>query len=590
MEYSKGVIRKVAGPLVIADGMRDANMFDVVRVSDKELIGEIIEMHGDQASIQVYEETAGLGPGEPVVSTGAPMSVELGPGLIGSIYDGIQRPLDDIMKVSGSLLERGVQVPSLKRELKWDFEATAKVGDVVEEGDILGTVKETPVVTQKIMVPYGVKGEVTSIKSGNYFVTDVVATIKTEKGEQEITLMQKWPVRKGRPYKEKKNPNKPLITGQRVVDTLFPIARGGVAAVPGPFGSGKTVIQHQLAKWAEADIVVYIGCGERGNEMTDVLNEFPELKDPKTGESLMERTVLIANTSDMPVAAREASIYTGITIAEYFRDMGYSVALMADSTSRWAEALREMSGRLEEMPGEEGYPAYLGSRLAQFYERAGDVVTLGKEGRDGALSVIGAVSPPGGDISEPVSQATLRIVKVFWGLDSALAYKRHFPAINWLTSYSLYIDSIGSWFTENVDKDWLILRQKLMTLLQEEAELEEIVKMVGMDALSAPDRLKMEAARSIREDYLHQNSFHEVDTYTSLEKQDMMMKMVMGFYEEAMDALNKGANINDLIKMPVREAIGRFKYTHEDNIESEFDRINNQLSLEIANALSKEED
>lgn len=590
MEYSKGVIRKVTGPLVIADGMRDANMFDVVRVSDKELIGEIIEMHGDQASIQVYEETAGLGPGEPVVSTGAPMSVELGPGLIGSIYDGIQRPLDDIMKVSGSLLERGVQVPSLKRELKWDFEATAKVGDVVEEGDILGTVKETPVVTQKIMVPYGVKGEVTSIKSGNYFVTDVVATIKTEKGEQKITLMQKWPVRKGRPYKEKKNPNKPLITGQRVVDTLFPIARGGVAAVPGPFGSGKTVIQHQLAKWAEADIVVYIGCGERGNEMTDVLNEFPELKDPKTGESLMERTVLIANTSDMPVAAREASIYTGITIAEYFRDMGYSVALMADSTSRWAEALREMSGRLEEMPGEEGYPAYLGSRLAQFYERAGDVVTLGKEGRDGALSVIGAVSPPGGDISEPVSQATLRIVKVFWGLDSALAYKRHFPAINWLTSYSLYIDSIGSWFTENVDKDWLILRQKLMTLLQEEAELEEIVKMVGMDALSAPDRLKMEAARSIREDYLHQNSFHEVDTYTSLEKQDMMMKMVMGFYEEAMDALNKGANINDLIKMPVREAIGRFKYTHEDNIESEFDRINNQLSLEIANALSKEED
>ena len=590
MEYSKGVIRKVAGPLVIADGMRDANMFDVVRVSDKELIGEIIEMHGDQASIQVYEETAGLSPGEPVVSTGAPMSVELGPGLIGSIYDGIQRPLDDIMKVSGSLLERGVQVPSLKRELKWDFEATAKVGDVVEEGDILGTVKETPVVTQKIMVPYGVKGEVTSIKSGNYFVTDVVATIKTEKGEQKITLMQKWPVRKGRPYKEKKNPNKPLITGQRVVDTLFPIARGGVAAVPGPFGSGKTVIQHQLAKWAEADIVVYIGCGERGNEMTDVLNEFPELKDPKTGESLMERTVLIANTSDMPVAAREASIYTGITIAEYFRDMGYSVALMADSTSRWAEALREMSGRLEEMPGEEGYPAYLGSRLAQFYERAGDVVTLGKEGRDGALSVIGAVSPPGGDISEPVSQATLRIVKVFWGLDSALAYKRHFPAINWLTSYSLYIDSIGSWFTENVDKDWLILRQKLMTLLQEEAELEEIVKMVGMDALSAPDRLKMEAARSIREDYLHQNSFHEVDTYTSLEKQDMMMKMVMGFYEEAMDALNKGANINDLIKMPVREAIGRFKYTHEDNIESEFDRINNQLSLEIANALSKEED
>ena len=589
MEYSKGVIRKVAGPLVIADGMKDANMFDVVRVSEKELIGEIIEMHGNQASIQVYEETAGLGPGEPVVSTGAPMSVELGPGLIGSIYDGIQRPLDDIMKVSGNLLERGVQVPSLKRELKWDFEPLAKVGDIVEAGDILGTVKETEVVTQKIMVPYGVKGKVTSITAGNYFVTDVVATIETEDGNKEITLLQKWPVRKGRPYKEKKNPNKPLITGQRVVDTLFPIARGGVAAVPGPFGSGKTVIQHQLAKWAEADIVVYIGCGERGNEMTDVLNEFPELKDPKTGKSLMERTVLIANTSDMPVAAREASIYTGITIAEYFRDMGYSVALMADSTSRWAEALREMSGRLEEMPGEEGYPAYLGSRLAQFYERAGDVVTLGKEGRDGALSVIGAVSPPGGDISEPVSQATLRIVKVFWGLDSALAYKRHFPAINWLTSYSLYIDSIGSWFNENVDKLWLELRQKLMTLLQEEAELDEIVKMVGMDALSAPDRLKMEAARSIREDYLHQNSFHEIDTYTSLKKQDMMMKLVLGFYEQSKEALDNGADVEQLIKMPVREAIGRFKYTHENQLDGEFARIKEQLSADVAKVLSKEE-
>ena len=589
MELSKGVIKKVAGPLVIADGMRDANMFDVVRVSDKELIGEIIEMHGDQASIQVYEETTGLGPGEPVISTGAPMSVELGPGLIGSIYDGIQRPLDDIMKVSGNLLERGVQVPSLKRELKWEFEPTAKKGDVVEAGDILGTVKETAVVTQKIMVPYGIKGQITSINAGTYDVMEVIATIQTEDGEKEVTLMQKWPVRKGRPYKEKKNPNKPLITGQRVVDTLFPIARGGVASVPGPFGSGKTVIQHQLAKWAEADIVVYIGCGERGNEMTDVLNEFPELKDPKTGQSLMERTVLIANTSDMPVAAREASIYTGITIAEYFRDMGYSVALMADSTSRWAEALREMSGRLEEMPGEEGYPAYLGSRLAQFYERAGDVVTLGKEGRDGALSVIGAVSPPGGDISEPVSQATLRIVKVFWGLDSALAYKRHFPAINWLTSYSLYVDSIGSWFTENVDSKWLELRQKLMSLLQEEAELEEIVKMVGMDALSAPDRLKMEAARSIREDYLHQNSFHEIDTYTSLKKQEMMMELVIGFYEQSAEALSEGADVEGLIKMPVREAIGRFKYTPEDSLDSEFARINNQLSVEIANTFSKEE-
>ena len=589
MEFSKGVIRKVAGPLVIADGMRDANMFDVVRVSDKELIGEIIEMHGDAASIQVYEETAGLGPGEPVVSTGAPLSVELGPGLIGSIYDGIQRPLDDIMKISGNLLERGVSVPSLKRDLKWEFQPSVKVGDMVEAGDVLGTVKETAVVTQKIMVPYGVSGQVTHIQAGTYDVTEVVAKIKTENEEKEITLMQKWPVRKGRPYKEKKNPNKPLITGQRVIDTLFPIARGGVASVPGPFGSGKTVIQHQLAKWAEADIVVYIGCGERGNEMTDVLNEFPELKDPKTGQSLMERTVLIANTSDMPVAAREASIYTGITIAEYFRDMGYSVALMADSTSRWAEALREMSGRLEEMPGEEGYPAYLGSRLAQFYERAGDVVTLGKEGRDGALSVIGAVSPPGGDISEPVSQATLRIVKVFWGLDSALAYKRHFPAINWLTSYSLYVDSIGSWFTEHVDPKWLELRQKLMSILQDEAELEEIVKMVGMDALSAPDRLKMEAARSIREDYLNQNSFHEIDTYTSLKKQEMMMELVIGFYEKCADALSQGADVETLIQMPVREAIGRFKYTPEENLDKEFTRINQQLSVEIGNTLRKEE-
>ncbi len=589
MEFSKGVIRKVAGPLVIADGMRDANMFDVVRVSDKELIGEIIEMHGDAASIQVYEETAGLGPGEPVVSTGAPLSVELGPGLIGSIYDGIQRPLDDIMKISGNLLERGVSVPSLKRDLKWEFQPSVKVGDMVEAGDVLGTVKETAVVTQKIMVPYGVSGQVTRIQAGTYDVTEVVAVIKTEDGEKEVTLMQKWPVRKGRPYKEKKNPNKPLITGQRVIDTLFPIARGGVASVPGPFGSGKTVIQHQLAKWAEADIVVYIGCGERGNEMTDVLNEFPELKDPKTGQSLMERTVLIANTSDMPVAAREASIYTGITIAEYFRDMGYSVALMADSTSRWAEALREMSGRLEEMPGEEGYPAYLGSRLAQFYERAGDVVTLGKEGRDGALSVIGAVSPPGGDISEPVSQATLRIVKVFWGLDSALAYKRHFPAINWLTSYSLYVDSIGSWFTEHVDPKWLELRQKLMSILQDEAELDEIVKMVGMDALSAPDRLKMEAARSIREDYLHQNSFHEIDTYTSLKKQEMMMELVIGFYEKCADALSQGADVETLIQMPVREAIGRFKYTPEENLDKEFTRINQQLSVEIGNTLRKEE-
>ena len=503
---STGVIKKVAGPLVIAEGMRDANMFDVVRVSNQRLIGEIIEMHGDEASIQVYEETSGLGPGEPVESMEVPMSVELGPGLITSIYDGIQRPLDDIMKISGNNLKRGVEVPSLKRDLKWEFVPAVQAGDAVEEGDVIGTVQETVLVQQKIMVPYGMKGTIKEIKAGEFTVEEVVAILETEDGDKELTLMQKWPVRRGRPYQKKLPPEMPLVTGQRVVDTFFPIAKGGVAAVPGPFGSGKTVIQHQLAKWAEADIVVYIGCGERGNEMTDVLNEFPELKDPKTGQPLMQRTVLIANTSDMPVAAREASIYTGITIAEYFRDMGYSVALMADSTSRWAEALREMSGRLEEMPGEEGYPAYLGSRLAQFYERAGHVISLGKEGREGALSVIGAVSPPGGDTSEPVSQATLRIVKVFWGLDSALAYKRHFPAINWLNSYSLYLDDMEKWFNGNVASDWMEGRQKMMTLLQEEAELEEIVKMVGMDALSPGDRLKMEAARSIREDFLHQNS------------------------------------------------------------------------------------
>ena len=586
---STGTIKKVAGPLVIAEGMRDANMFDVVRVSSQRLIGEIIEIHGDEASIQVYEETSGLVPGEPVESMGVPMSVELGPGLITSIYDGIQRPLDDIMKISGNNLKRGVEVASLKRDKKWEFVPVAKAGDEVEAGDVLGTVQETIVVQQKIMVPYGVKGTVKEIKAGTFTVEEVVAVIATEKGDKELTMMQRWPVRKGRPYQKKLPPVKPLVTGQRVIDTFFPIAKGGVAAVPGPFGSGKTVIQHQLAKWAEADIVVYIGCGERGNEMTDVLNEFPELKDPKTGQSLMERTVLIANTSDMPVAAREASIYTGITIAEYFRDMGYSVALMADSTSRWAEALREMSGRLEEMPGEEGYPAYLGSRLAQFYERAGHVVSLGKEGREGALSVIGAVSPPGGDISEPVSQATLRIVKVFWGLDSALAYKRHFPAINWLTSYSLYVDNMANWFNEEVAADWMEDRQKMMTILQEEAELNEIVQMVGMDALSPTDRLKMEAARSIREDFLHQNSFHEIDTYTPLRKQYLMMKLVLAFYEKSVDALNKGADMNALIAMPVREKIGRYKYTTDADIENEYKNVEEELDKEVAAAFGKED-
>ncbi len=588
---SKGTIKKVAGPLVIASGMRDANMFDVVRVGDKRLIGEIIEIHGEDASIQVYEETSGLGPGAPVESTGVPMSVELGPGLIESIYDGIQRPLDDIMKISGSNLQRGVEVSSLKRDLKWDFVPTAKVGDTVQSGDIIGTVQESPIVLHKIMVPVNCSGVIKSITAGSFTVTEVVAEVTKEDGTtQELTMMQKWPVRKGRPYQRKLPPEMPLITGQRVIDTLFPIAKGGVAAVPGPFGSGKTVVQHQLAKWAEADIVVYIGCGERGNEMTDVLNEFPELIDPKTGQPLMKRTVLIANTSDMPVAAREASIYTGITIAEYFRDMGYSVALMGDSTSRWAEALREMSGRLEEMPGEEGYPAYLGSRLAQFYERAGRVITLSSDDRIGALSVIGAVSPPGGDISEPVSQATLRIVKVFWGLDANLAYRRHFPALNWLNSYSLYVDSMSQWFDDNVATDWMDLRTSLMRLLQEESELEEIVKLVGMDALSAPDRLKLEAARSIREDYLHQNAFHEVDTYTSLDKQHYMMLLVMAYYNKCNKALEDGGNIEKLASMPVREQIGRFKYIEQDKLAGEYDNILLELDKQISEIVSSKEE
>ncbi len=588
---STGTIKKIAGPLVIARGMGDANMFDVVRVSEQRLIGEIIEMHGDEASIQVYEETSGLAPGSPVESTGQPMSVELGPGLIGSIYDGIQRPLDDIMKVTGgNLLKRGVEVPSLKRDKTWHFVPTVKVGDSVVEGDVIGTVAETPIVTQKIMVPPGVCGTIDQIAEGDFTVTDNVARIKGEGGfTTEIGLMQKWPVRKGRPYKAKHSPDMPLITGQRIIDMLFPIAKGGVAAVPGPFGSGKTVVQHQLAKWAEADIVVYIGCGERGNEMTDVLNEFPELIDPKTGHSLMERTVLIANTSDMPVAAREASIYTGITIAEYFRDMGYSVALMADSTSRWAEALREMSGRLEEMPGEEGYPAYLGSRLAQFYERAGRVNCLGSDDREGSLSVIGAVSPAGGDISEPVTQATLRIVKVFWRLDANLAYKRHFPAINWLESYSLY-DQMDKWFSENVAEDWMDYKSRIMLLLQDESTLQEMVQLIGEDALSAPDRLKMEAARSIREDLLQQNAFMEEDTYTSLHKQYMLMKLVMSFYDICGQALEKGADINKLIAMDVREPIGRFKYTAEKDVDARFKEIEQKLVQEVDTITAQKED
>ena len=586
---SKGTIKKVAGPLVIARGMRDANMFDVVRVSDQRLIGEIIEIHGDEASIQVYEETSGLGPGAPVESTGEPMSVELGPGLIGSIYDGIQRPLDAIMRISGNNLKRGVEVPSLKRDAKWNFLPAVHVGDAVVGGDVLGTVQETEIVVHKILVPAGVRGTVRSISAGEYTVTDTVAVLDTPNGSSvNVTLMQKWPVRRGRPYQKKLSPDMPLITGQRVIDTLFPIAKGGVAAVPGPFGSGKTVVQHQLAKWAEADIVVYIGCGERGNEMTDVLNEFPELKDPKTGESLMYRTVLIANTSDMPVAAREASIYTGITIAEYYRDMGYSVAIMADSTSRWAEALREMSGRLEEMPGEEGYPAYLTSRLAQFYERAGRVICNGTEDREGSLTAIGAVSPAGGDLSDPVVQATQRIVKVFWGLDSSLAYKRHFPAINWLTSYSLYLDQIGEWMDKNISEEWSGLHHDAMLLLQQEAELEEIVKLVGYDSLSAPDRLTLESARSVREDYLQQNAFDDVDTYTSNKKQFMMLKMIMDFSRECRNALASGVKVEKLFALPVSEKIARAKYVPEDKFESYFKNTMAEIESSVSKVMSEE--
>ncbi|HIV79458.1 MAG TPA: V-type ATP synthase subunit A [Candidatus Avanaerovorax faecigallinarum] len=586
---SVGKIVKVSGPLVVASGMEDADMFDVVRVGDLGLIGEIIEMRGDMASIQVYEETAGIGPGAPVESTGAPLSVELGPGLIETMYDGIQRPLVAMMEKSGPNITRGIKVPALDREKKWTFVPSAKPGDKVEAGDIIGTVQETPVVEQRIMVPAGIHGVVESIETGSFTVEETVCRVRTYEGEiKDLTLMQKWPVRRGRPYKEKLVPEMPLMTGQRVIDTMFPIAKGGVAAVPGPFGSGKTVVQHQLAKWADADIVVYIGCGERGNEMTDVLMEFPELKDPRSGESLMKRTVLIANTSDMPVAAREASIYTGITIAEYFRDMGYSVALMADSTSRWAEALREMSGRLEEMPGEEGYPAYLASRLAQFYERAGRVVTLGKDRRIGALSAIGAVSPPGGDTSEPVSQATLRIVKVFWCLSSSLAYERHFPAIDWLQSYSLYVDRLTKWYEENVSKEFPALRGTALRLLQEESELKEIVQLVGADALSFEDRVKLEACRSIREDYLHQNAFHEIDTYSSMNKQYKLLKLIISFYEQSTEAVKKGADFGKIAAMDVREKIGRFKYIEESKIDESFDEIMAELKEEAENLTSGE--
>ncbi|WP_139905210.1 V-type ATP synthase subunit A [Clostridium thermarum] len=581
-----GRIVKVSGPLVVAEGMEDASVYDVVRVSDKRLIGEIIEMRGDRASIQVYEETVGLGPGEPVYTTGEPLSVELGPGLLEAMFDGIQRPLNAIRDQRGDWLDRGVEVNPLDREKVWHFTPTKKVGDKVSAGDIIGVVQETTVIEHRIMVPYGIEGELTYIQEGDYTVVDKVAEVKTSKGAKEITLMQKWPVRRGRPVKQKLNPVGPMVTGQRVIDTFFPVTKGGTACVPGPFGSGKTVVQHQLAKWADVEIVVYVGCGERGNEMTDVLNEFPELKDPKTGESLMKRTVLIANTSNMPVAAREASIYTGITIAEYFRDMGYSVALMADSTSRWAEALREMSGRLEEMPGEEGYPAYLGSRLAEFYERAGKVICLGEDGREGALTAIGAVSPPGGDLSEPVTQSTLRIVKVFWGLDSQLAYRRHFPAINWLSSYSLYLEKVSGWMDENVGENWTKLRIRAMAMLQEEAELQEIVRLVGYDALSERDQLKLEIARSIREDYLQQNAFHEVDSYASFAKQYKMLQLVLSFEDEAKRALDAGVYLKKILGLEERDKIARAKYIPEADI-ARMDAIAEEIKAAIDRLISE---
>jgi V/A-type H+-transporting ATPase subunit A len=581
-----GRIVKVAGPLVIASGMRTAKIYDVVRVSEHRLMGEVIEIRRDEASIQVYEETGGLGVGEPVYPTGVPLSVELGPGLIESIYDGVQRPLDIIREQVGDYITRGIDIPGLNREKRWKFDPRVEAGDEVVEGDVLGTVDETVLVKHMIMVPPGVKGTVEKIESGEFKVTDTVATIKSERGSVEITLMQKWPVRQARPYRRRLDPNEPLTTGQRVIDAFFPISKGGTACVPGPFGSGKTVVQHQLAKYADAQIIVYVGCGERGNEMTDVLLEFPELIDPHSGEPLMKRTVLIANTSNMPVAAREASVYTGMTIAEYFRDMGYSVALMADSTSRWAEAMREMSGRLEEMPGEEGYPAYMGTRIAEFYERAGKVECLGSDGRIGALSAVGAVSPPGGDLSDPVVQATLRVVKVFWSLEDKLAYRRHFPAISWLTSYSLYEANLREYFLEHYGEEWVKGIDDAMSLLQQEAELEEIVRLVGLDALSPGNRLVMETARSIREDFLHQNAFHEVDTYTSFQKMSKIMELIKLFQRLGRDALEQGVNIQDIAGLPIRERIARAKFLPEEKLE-DMDRIREELEKSFKELLAK---
>ncbi len=579
---------KVSGPLVVATGLSDANMSDVVRVGPQRLIGEILTMKGDTASIQVYEETSGLGPGADVITTGAPMSVELGPGMIEGIYDGIQRPLEVIRQKVGDCITRGVEVPAVDHEKKWDFNATAKVGDKVIGGDVIGTVQETSVVLHKIMVPPNVKGTIVKIQSGKFNVLETVAVLKTDGGDEvPLTMIQKWPVRVGRPYKRKFPPVRPLCSGQRIIDTLFPIAKGGTAAVPGPFGSGKTVVQHQLAKWSDVDIVIYIGCGERGNEMTDVLREFPELKDPRTGESLMKRTVLIANTSDMPVAAREASVYTGITIAEYFRDMGYDVAVIADSTSRWAEALREMSGRLEEMPGEEGYPAYLASRLAQFYERAGSVECIGAEERRGSLTAVGAVSPPGGDLSEPVSQATMRIVKVFWALDSSLAYRRHFPAINWLNSYSLYLDSLKPWFDENFGEDFIKNRGTAMSILQNEASLNEIVQLVGKDSLSPADQLTLEVARMVREDFLQQNAFTDIDGYSSYDRQGRLLSIILDYDRCCREAIKQGAEAAKLFDIPARERIGRAKSVPVEEYEQAYAEIREEMEGQIAEIASQ---
>ena len=586
-----GTITKVSGPLVVAENLADANVSDVVRVGSQRLIGEILNMTGDKASIQVYEETSGLGPGAVVETTGMPMSVELGPGMLDNIYDGIQRPLPEMRAISGDSITRGTDVPALNREKKWDFVPVAKPGDRVIAGDVLGTVQETSAILHKIMVPYGVSGEVVSLNAGEHVVTDVVAVVRDAKGvDHELTMIQRWPVRIARPYAKKYVPSRPMNSGQRIIDTLFPIAKGGTAAVPGPFGSGKTVVQHQLAKWSDVDIVIYIGCGERGNEMTDVLMEFPELKDPRNGEPLMKRTVLIANTSDMPVAAREASIYTGITIAEYFRDMGYDVVVLADSTSRWAEALREMSGRLEEMPGEEGYPAYLASRLAQFYERAGVVECLGADDRQGSVTAIGAVSPPGGDISEPVSQATMRIVKVFWALDSSLAYARHFPAINWLTSYSLYMDTLAPWYTEQFGEGYMANRTKSMHILQEESELQEIVRLVGQDALSPADRLTMETAKMIREDFLQQNAFVDEDAYSSYAKQYRLLDIILQYDELCREALTKGADMNALFVISAREKIGRAKMADAASFNADYDEIVALMKKEIDEVIAGGED